>query len=411
MIGPSVGITSMRYRNALYRWDFTQQSAGALVLPSELTFARASSGHMVQDGANAVVTAGISSNDTGCIGRLSSAHGYALRLAPARTNLILNNRDQSAAGWNAGYLNTQTYNVAAGPNGDVVATRNVSLSGGYSRYAVLTLTVGLTYSASCWLRAPTGTGEFRLGLVKDASSWTYAGGPGQTVGTAWERKSLVRGIPSGGATNVFFSFDGVARVVPSAISAQSADLYSDMAQVELGREPSDPIVTTGSTATRAQERLTLNQSDARALVAGGRCGFYFKFRALAAVIGMDTTAEGWLLKSVGITPAFSAQILGNSQQLVVSDGVYQSITGTAQFSWVRGDLVEIWIELGNGKTLARWRINGGTVVQASFSGLDQSLSALNQNVTGIDLLCTSTTGVMHSFVEEARAMLPGGPPL
>lgn len=412
MLGVGLGLSQRQRQNVVFDWDFTKQTAGGATVPSGLAFSRTGSGYSVQDGDNAVLlSGGFTSDNVPRIGRLSSAHSYGMFLEPERTNLALHSRDQSNAVWNAGSLNTPTYNQFAGPDGQVLADRNVTTSGGYSKYQVLTLTVGQTYTASGWLRSVAASSEYRLALLLNASSWTYAGGPGYTVGQAWERKSLVRGISAGGATNVFMAFDGTARATPSVVAAQAADLYSDMLQVELGPSPSSYIPTTTTAVTRSLERLYMPQTEARSFLAGGRVGFYFKFRALRNIIGASTSTEGFLVRSVGITPAFSVQILGNSQQLVISDGVNQSITATLQFSFVIGDLVELWVEFGNGKSRVKWRINGGAVTTAIFSVVDQELDKLNPLVTGIDLLSYNTVGVTHSIVERVMALLPGESPL
>jgi hypothetical protein len=392
----------------LFDWDFTQQSAGALVLPTGLSFARASSGHSVQTGTNALLVGGaIASNDVARIGRLLDAHSYGILIEPARTNLLLNNRDQSAAGWAAGFQNTQTYNAAAGPDGSVVATRNATLSGGYSRYQVLSLTVGQTYAASAWIRAESGTSEYRVGLIKDSGSWTYAGGPGQTVDTSWARKSLVRVIPTGGATNVFFSFDGVARVTPSSVAAQAADLYSDMGQVELGKYPTSAIITTGSTATRAAERLTIDSTRATQATVNGRLGFYVRFRAIAALTEMDGSTEGEILFGVGST--CYVWISPTSRYILLGDGGSKySQTANSVISWARGDLVEMAMELGNGVSAFRWRING-SVNTASFTARNDSLDPIVPS-SGIDVLCAGTNWHTPAVLEQATLFVPGRAP-
>lgn len=395
----------------LFTWDFTQQSPGALVLPTGLSFARASSGHSVQTGTNALLVGGaIASNDVARIGRLLDAHSYGILIEPARTNLLLNNRDQSAAGWAAGYQNTQTYNAAAGPDGSVVATRNATLSGGYSRYQVLSLTVGQTYAASAWIRAESGTSEYRVGLLKDSGSWTYAGGPGQTVDTSWARKSLVRVIPTGGATNVFFSFDGVARVTPSSVAAQAADLYSDMGQVELGKYPTSAIITTGSTATRAAERLTVDSTRATQATVNGRLGFYVRFRAIAALTSMDAAAEGQILFGVGTT--CSVWISPTSRCVIINDasGTKWSQTANSVITWARGDLVEMAAEMGNGPSFFRWRINAGTVNHASFTVRNDSLDPIVPS-SGLDVMCAGTNWHTPAVIEQVLLYVPGFGPM
>lgn len=394
MLGVGLGLSQHQSPGFSLSVDFSTQEGGAAILPSWLEFTRASSGHTVQLGDNSIVVGGtIASNDVGCIGRINSAHSLGIRLAPERTNKYGYSRSANLASGTTGQSCVYTTGQTS-PDGTTNAIRGQSPSGGYSRFHNITGVTG-GHILSAWVSKGAGSGEYQ---VVAAYSGTTGAAVKGTAGSSWSRV-IANAFPyPSNATAYVNPWDGRANATLGSL-AGARDCNLDLIQFEEGREASDVIITSGGvSATRAIERLKIKQEDARRLVSGGRCSFYFKFRALSAAIGMDTTKEGWLFKSVGVTPSFSAQILGNSQQLVVSDGVNQSITATLQFSWVRGDLVEIWLEVGNGKTLAKWRINGGSITTAVFSGLDQSLNPLDKNITGIDLLSTANIGVMNCFL-------------
>lgn len=374
----------------LFVWDFTQQSAGALVLPAGLTFARASSGHTVQDGADALITSGITSNDVGRIGRLLAAQSYGLFMEPARTNLITNSRNLTAAGWAAGSGATTTAAYAAGPDGASNASRTQITSGGFSKYFATGGPNARCFSA--WGKALSGLWVPALEITVQANSlWS------SSAATTWARADFY-------STTTAYAVPCDARSVYTGTTAAARDVLTDFHQLEAAKYPSSAIVTSGGTATRAGERAAIDSAHAAASVVNGRLGVYLKLRALAAsteLAATEGTLLAWLTGSVYVDPT--------SLFLKAIDGSTYSQTANAVISWSRYDLLEFAIEVGAGKSAIRWRVNGGTTNAAVFSTRDDTIGALNLSA-GLDFCNTAAAGQMPSIIERLSTFIPGRAP-
>ena len=189
------------------------------------------------------------------------------------------------------------------------------------------------------------------------------------------------------------------------------DFFTDFAQVEAGGYPTSAIITSGgSSATRAAERLTIDSTRASQSTVNGRLGFYVRFRAIAALTEMDGSAEGQILFGVGTT--CSVWISAASRYIIIEDasGSKWSQTANSVITWARGDLVEMVMELGNGVSSFRWRINGGSVNTASFTAQNDSLDPIVPS-SGLDVLCAGTNWHTPAVIERATLFVPGRGPL
>jgi hypothetical protein len=124
---------------------------------------------------------------------------------------------------------------------------------------------------------------------------------------------------------------------------------------------------------------------------------------------MDATAEGQILFGVGTT--CSVWISANSRYIIIEDasGSKYSQTANSVISWARGDLVEMVMELGNGVSAFRWRINGGSVNTASFTAQNDSLDPIVPS-SGLDVLCAGTSWHTPAVLEQATLFVPGRAP-
>ena len=387
----------------MFDWDFTQQSPGALVLPTGLTFARASSGHSVQTGTNGLIVGGaIASNDVGRIGRLLDAHSYGLLIEPLTLNKFgYANTPSSAPGADSG---SPTYTTGqSDPAGGTAATRIQVPSGGYSKYQTLTASTNGVISA--WVKQGSGSGAYQ-------TCAPYAGTTGAGVngsaGALWTRVTSAN-FPYGGTTPNFVSSDARANAtLGSSAGARDAIFYG--LQFEDKKYPTSLVITSGgSTATRAAERLTIDSTRATQATVNGRLGFYVRFRAIAALTSMDAAAEGQILFGVGTT--CSVWISASSRYIIIKDatGSKYSQTANSVISWSRGDLVEMVMELGNGVSSFRWRINGGSVNTASFTARNDSLDPIVPS-SGLDVLCAGTNWHTPAVIEQATLFVPGRAP-
>ena len=385
----------------LFTWDFTQQSPGALVLPTGLSFARASSGHTVQTGDATIVTAGITSNDIGRIGRLATAHSYGLLIEPARTNLAQRSRAIATSPWMPGLTVATTPDAAAGPDGASSADRSNVTSGGFSNYQPITTVSGTTYAFSTWIAARTSAQNHRVAFSETVSAYTIVST--SNAPTTWQRVSGTRAATA--TTCYLVPCDGSNRTGTGGPAAMALDFFTDFAQVEAGGYPTSAIITTGSTATRAAERLTIDSTRSAASIVRGRLAIYLRFRAIAALSSLDYLSEGYLLREVGGN--FNVRLYANSQQLEINGPPgYQSITGSSAISIAARDLVEMYFEFGAGKSVARWRINGVRSV-ATWAVRDDTFPALGSSPSGIDIMNSGGVWQMPGVLELMNTFVPG----
>lgn len=394
-----------RAGSALFDWDFTQQSPGALVLPAGLTFARASSGHSVQTGTNALLVGGaIASNDVGRIGRLLDAHSYGIFVEPPRTNLYGYSRSANVAPGTAGHSCTYTTG-RTGPDGGTSAIRGQTPSGGYSRFQTLGAVTG-NHVLSAWAAAGLGTGAYQI-------VGAYAGTTGAAVqGTAsatWSRVvSAAFSYPAASSPTVN-PWDGRANgTLGSSAGARDCDL--DFVQFEAGKYATSAIITSaGSTATRAAERLTVDSTRATQATVNGRLGFYVRFRAIAALTEMDATTEGQIICDAGGTPAFGVWIDASSRHIYLNNGSKYSQTANSVITWSRVSTIEMVMELGAGPSDFRWRIDGGSVNIAAFTARNDVLDPIVPS-SGLDVLCAGTSWHTPAVIERATLFVPGRGP-
>ena len=393
-----------RAGSAIFDWDFTQQSPGALVLPAGLTFARASSGHSVQTGTSGLIVGGaIASNDVGRIGRLADAHSYGIFVEPPRTNFYGYSRSANVAPGTAGHSCTYTTG-RTGPDGSTNAVRGQTPSGGYSRYHSVTGVTG-NHVLSAWAAAGLGTGAYQ---IVGAYSGTTGAAVQGTASAAWGRV-VSAAFPYPAAVTAYVNpWDGRANAtLGSSAGARDCDL--DLIQFEAGGYATSAIITSGgSSATRAAERLTIDSTRATAAIVGGRLAIYLRFRAIAGLLSLDYLSEGYLLREVAGN--FNARAYANSLQLEINGPPgYQSITGSSAINWSAGDLVEFYLEFGAGKSVAKWRVNG-VQSNAAWSVRDDVFPALSASPSGIDIL--NNTGAWHTpaVIERATLFAPGRAP-
>lgn len=388
--------------SVLAEFDLTTQSAGAASLPSGLTFARASSGYTVQTGTSTIVTSGITSNDVGRIGRLLDAHSYGLFIEPARTNLAQRSREIATSPWLTGSTVATTADAAAGPDGASSADRSNVTSGGFSNYQSITTVNGTTYAFSTWIAARTSAQNHRVAFSETVSAYTLVST--SNAPTTWQRVSGTRAATA--TTCYLVPCDGSNRTGTGGPAAMALDFFTDFAQVEAGKYPTSAIITTGSTATRAAERLTIDSTRATQATVNGRLGFYVRFRAIAALTEMDATTEGQIICDAGGTPAFGVWINASSRYIYLNNGAQYSQTANSVINWSAGDLVEVQLELGNGKSKFRWRTNGGATSTASFSVKDDTLGAVSL-ASGLDVLSAGTNWHTPGVLEKVVLYLPG----
>jgi hypothetical protein len=258
---------------------------------------------------------------------------------------------------------------------------------------------------SAWVKQGSGSGAFQI----DAPyAGTTGAGVNGSAGALWTRVTSAN-FPYGGTTPNFDASDGRANAtLGSSAGARDCVLYG--LQFEDKKYPTSLVITSGgSTATRAAERLTIDSTRATQATVNGRLGFYVRFRAIAALTSMNSSAEGQIFCDAGGSPTFGAWIDASSRYIYLNTGSKWSQTANSVISWSAGDLVEMAMELGNGVSAFRWRINGGSVNTASFTARNDVLDPIVPS-SGIDVLCAGTSWHTPAVLEQATLFVPGRGP-
>lgn len=355
--------------------DFTALSLGALsALPSGLSLSRASSA-TVQTSASTVVTAGIGV-DVARVG--DDGSGAGLVLEEARTNLQTASRAEvGGAGWNVA-SGTVTANFAAGPDGSNVATRSQVTAGKYSQYWDSSARTG-AHCCSVWARG-TSAPQTLHGDIGLPNSFTLAG----AATTSWAR-----------FTNVLVLAAQQMQLACVNNPTATLDCLSDLWQCEAGAFPTEAIVTTGATATRAGERLY--HATSSALVRAGRLGLEVKIRPKGSSASYSANMRLWTIDANNY-----AEIDKTTRVLTVVVAGASFSFPTALPAWAAGDTLEIWLEAGGGAFASRAaaRVNGGATVQL---GLSSSAAGTIPATGAIDLLCNGTAAQFSARVQTLRA--------
>jgi hypothetical protein len=328
-----------------------------------------------------------------------------LFIEPARTNLAKRSREIATSPWLTGSTVATTADAAAGPDGASSADRSNVTSGGFSNYQPITTVNGTTYAFSTWIAARTSAQNHRVAFSETVSAYTLVST--SNAPTTWQRVSGTRAATA--TTCYLVPCDGSNRTGTGGPAAMALDFFTDFAQVEAGKYPTSAIITTGSTATRAAERLTIDSTRAAQATVDGRLGFYVRFRAIAALTSMNSSAEGQIFCDAGGSPTFGAWIDASSRYIYLNTGSKWSQTANSVISWSAGDLVEMAMELGNGVSAFRWRINGGSVNTASFTARNDVLDPIVPS-SGIDVLCVGTSWHTPAVLEQATLFVPGRGP-
>lgn len=407
MLGFSLGLTipGPRFGGAsiIDRFVFTDQSAGAASIPSGLVFTRASSGFTIRTGSDTVLTSGgFTSNDVGRIGREDSSHELALYLEGPGENRSGYSR---SANLHPGAGGSITYTTGrTGPDGTTNAIRGVVLSGSYSKYQDISAD-NVNGTISAWVKRGSGSGAYQIvGAYAGTTGVAVAG----TAGTSWSRVVSNPFPFPAGKTSYLNPWDGRANTTLGS-SAGERDVELDLLQWEPRKYASSAIITSGgTTGTRAGEFLILDSTKATRALHNGRIGVYLKFRALANLTSLDENTEGGILYGVGSpTPKFYVWIAPSSRYILLGAGpTTYSMTANNVISISVSDIVEIELEVGNGKSRFWWRINGGVIQAASFTVRNDTVDAIPSLPSGISILSNGSSYHTPAKLLEFSTFVP-----
>jgi len=225
-----------------WKWEGDALPDDMLKPPGDPTFTRSSVAYKT-DGTQ--VSANVPRFEDGKFGK-------AVMVEEETTNLVPNSEAFDATSWaKEGFVGSITPNAATSPWGTLTADQ-INITGGYV-YRRMTLTAGRTYTFSCWVKSATGANISNGGLV----IWCYNGAAGSklrvrstvTITPSWQRLSISY---TAAADETDFSF-----IVAEASIVLPYNVYVWGAQVEEKPYATSYIPTSGATATRSPETLTI----------------------------------------------------------------------------------------------------------------------------------------------------------
>jgi hypothetical protein len=170
-----------------------------------------------------------------------------LLVEPGATNLLLRSQEFEHASWITNTTRpTITADATTSPDGTTNADRMViTAAGGFQGiYQDTTVTSGIAYTFSIWVKNNTGSGKLRIWVDASGASTT----PLEITPTAnWVRYSVTS-----------TTGDTSARVqIANSNPATDLDCFIWQAQLETGSVATSPIVTTAGTASRVADVVSL----------------------------------------------------------------------------------------------------------------------------------------------------------
>lgn len=335
-------------RDCFLAIDLTTLTPGAITtLPGGLLLTRASAA-TVQTGTSTVVTAGIGT-DVARVGRRLDADSIGLVLEPTRTNLIADARDVSTGTWFVGQGTATHPGTPVGPDGASLTSREILSAGQYGQIRTgQTWTGSATMSA--WIRTTSGAAGNGQIYVWDGATFAPSL---LTLSGTWTRYSVTRAAGSAGGQFSPCDARSLGAGAPGAL-----DNLLDLMQGEQGAWPSEAIITTGASVTRAGERLY--HPAASALVHYGRLSIALSFRPKSTLANADGVQRLW-------TSGSDYAELATTGVLTVSIGGVTNTT--AALSWAQYDSVRIFVAAGGGvASVVSYTVNAGAAVHPTVTG-------------------------------------------
>lgn len=321
----------------------------------------------------------------------TGAFARGLVIEETRTNLEVNNRNQTAAGWSGAVNTVTTAGAGAGPDGTAgSATRHQVQATGFSNSQGGSLAAGTKYVASEWLRGTSASSPYQMYINDTALNFF----PGSAT-TAWQPVASTVLTIGSGAGFLHYICDATDN---GGVGA--CDLLVDLTQLEAGNWRSEAIITAGASATRAGERVWI--TSAATVIDTNRLGLSFTF------VGKGTPAQ--LTPTVGAflwwIDANNNAFIDTAQKLNVKLGGV-AVTSASAITWAAGDVVDMWIACGAGaNAVVEYRLNGGAKVVL----LNTALAGNPSGASTIDICCSGTSNQFSCWLQNLTAYKTGQQP-
>ncbi len=375
-------------------WSFDLSAvalgAGSIADPSA-TFFRASGGGSVQTSATTVVTAGLT-NDVPRYGYDGACRGLVIECA--RTDLALRSREMlTADGWLLGP--GMTADFIAGPDGGSTGDRANVASGATSNYQTVSVTNAIKYVAGAWFRHASGSGTGQFVLNTGASpADSFA------VTSAWARRTK-NFTASATASVSYIPVDGRDWTGSGGTTAGARDIVCDLHQVEAGAYPTEAIVTTTATATRAGERLNVA---AAKIVSASRVEIQIDLYAKGAATEYAGDGAHVYLLFTDASNYIRIDTATRRLQVAVAGATWSPVTA---LTWARGDRVTFRVAAGGGSIASRasYSVNGG-----AYTDLGTTAAQGTWPATASDVCSAATASQLSCWLRSVTTYVPGGMP-
>lgn len=395
--------------------DFSTDTVGALASVRGFTFARASTATTYDETAGTVATGvGV---DTARAAK-SAAGRVGLLVEPVRTNLIPYDSVLSGGGWAAGTGATETADAVASPDGTTTADRSAGASGAIARYWTKTAThsAGTVYAISFWMKNNGG------GNPSSVSATFGVTASPMSPTSAWTRFRRTAADTSGASGNNYILIDGRNNSGSGGNVATAYDLYRWGHQIEVSgsgsaKWSSSLIPTTGTSATRAADKLSIAESTVEA---AGALRFYCKVEMPSTLLNhVEAGGSGELTLWTDAAGSYKCWIDASSgaiyAQALASDlGIPAAVyTTSSPVSVAAGDLLEVWVVCGGAALpTIKYRINAGSVVTPTLSSGTRTHTlptiGATVHVLGDSTGANGLYGTVQTVAFYADGQAPGG---
>lgn len=242
----------------------------------------------------------------------SSNNAEGLLVEPAATNLLTYSNDLTNAAWTK--ANMTTAKTATGPGGSSNEATTCTATAGNATALFSITSASAARVTSAYIKRRTGTGNIDL-TQNNGSTWTTV-----AVDSNWTRFDI-------GPATAANPIVGI-RIVTSGDAVDVA-----LFQHEVGSVPTSPIITTGATATRAEDQISKASTAWPQELVNGASTLYAKM-AQWPVTTANATALGLMTNTTNRIQVFSSVNTVNRNYRVTGPGDDLSATGTAATSGV-----------------------------------------------------------------------------
>jgi hypothetical protein len=300
-----------------------------------------------------------------------------LLVEEARTNLMTNSSDFTT--WSQA-LCTATGSAAVGPTGltDASSLIEDSSGGNHNLATTATIAASTTYTQSVFVKAGPGSARHVILIFLNSSFGTtakvlYNTTTNQTsvasgtvdshgakdVGNGWWLVSATKAATStGGATFYVRLYNGVSE---SYTGDGSSGVYLWNFSVEAGSFPTSPIVTYGSTATRAADNTKISDTSFPMDYADGTTYAQFTHK------GGSTSAYGAVILGTANNSYFIAW-LGSGNDITSNDVSSEVVLGGGSDVLATDTTYKVAIAYDSTLTERRSSVDGTTAATGAFDG-------------------------------------------